>query len=215
MSINPQDRIHGACISEVVLELSNLAPSMSVRVDRGADRSSYLFECSDTNTKRTCRFGLYVKYSRKRLSPWSYSYEKEHQLQLENIATDMGEVFSVFINGEDGYACIDYRELREILDAHFDEVEWVRVQRKLRESYRISGTDGARERPLAQNAFPQKIIEYVSREILRTDSESRAEHAPELQVNTHKDSMLQTDIRLESGSNETLGIKGLFRRWLD
>lgn len=214
MSINPQDRIHGACISEIVLGLSTTLPSLRVSVTAGADRSSYLLDCLDTKTHLTCQLGVYVKYSRKRLSPWTYSYDQDHQSELKNIARTTGEAFSIFINGEDGYACIDYQELRELLDDHFDEVEWVRVQRRLRESYRISGTDGFRERPLAQAAFPQKIIDYVSGRLAREVTEPVTELAPELLMEQHNGPAQQSTTPSERESPTPFGVKAVLRRLL-
>ena len=214
MAINPQDRIHGACISEIVLGLSTAAPSVRVNVTAGADRSTYLFDCFEINTQRTCQFGLYVKYSRKRLSPWTYSYDQDHQQELKNIAKTTGDAFSVFINGEDGYACVDYQELRELLDDHFDEIEWVRVQRKLRESYRISGTDGARERPLAQAAFPQKIVDYVSGKLTGVVSESATELTPALVMEQNSSATQQPTPPSNIESPTPSGIKAVLRRLL-
>jgi hypothetical protein len=212
MAINPQDRIHGACISEVVLGLSLSIPELRLSVTTGADRSSYLFECVEANSQRTCQFGVYVKYSRKRLSPWSYSYDQDHQVELKNIASMCGEVFSIFINGEDGYACVDYEELRELLDDHFEEVEWVRVQRKLRESYRISGSDGLRDKPLAQNAFPQKIVDYVRRTLDQATTDTEIETVPDWLLKQQNSTEPIVSPSEAGQSQKSSSLRAIFRR---
>ena len=78
------------------------------------------------------------------------------------LKESQGEVFSVFINGDDGYTCVNFADLRRVLDDEFDEVEWVKISRKLNSSYRISGKDGAHEKAVPQSSFPKVISEYVS-----------------------------------------------------
>jgi hypothetical protein len=167
MSITPQDRIHGACIANTILEISKAFPSLKLAVRQGADRSSYSFELHDESSGKEFGFGFYVKYSRKRLSPWVYSYDRAHQIAIQQLAVENGEAFSVFVNGEDGYTCLDLQGLRDVLDEQFDDVEWIRISRKLRESYRVSGKNGSLERPVAQTSFPQVILDYVGDVLIR------------------------------------------------
>ena len=59
-----------------------------------------------------------------------------------------------------GIACLNFEQLKEILDDNHEEQEWVAISQKLNESYRVSGNDGKLERPLAANSFPQVIVDH-------------------------------------------------------
>jgi hypothetical protein len=47
-----------------------------------------------------------------------------------------------------------------VLDDNFEDIEGVRVFRKIRESYRINGRDGNLSRTLPRNSFPGNIIDW-------------------------------------------------------
>lgn len=165
MSIRVEDRIHGACIAEIVLHIGKAFPEIRISLTEGADRSSHRLLVLDQASNKTLSIGLYLKYSRSRRSPWDYSFDIEHQKEMAALFNSCGEVFTIFINDEDGYACLDHQELKTVLDEHFDEVEWVRVSRKINQSYRISGKDGAHERALPRNSFPGKIATHISKRL--------------------------------------------------
>ena len=76
------------------------------------------------------------------------------------------EVFTIFINGDDGFACLNYEGLKEILDDDFEAQEWVSVSRKHNENYRVDGNDGTRLKKLARNVYPGVIIEYFNKELM-------------------------------------------------
>lgn len=167
MTIIPEKKVHGAAIASIFEALGGELPELRFSLKRGVGRSSYVIDGLNPINGSTASSGIYIKVSNKRRSPWSYSYTLEHQKEVADLATKFCEVFSIFGAGDDGFACLDYRELKEILDENFKEVEWVRVSRKHRENYRVSGNDGAREQPLARNSFPGKIVEYFQTTLIR------------------------------------------------
>ena len=67
--------------------------------------------------------------------------------------------------GDDGIACIDFEQLKELLDSNHEQQEWVRVSRKLRQNYRITGNDGSMERPLARSSFPMNIVKFFKTQL--------------------------------------------------
>ena len=58
---------------------------------------------------------------------------------------------------------------KDVLDEHYEEQEWVRVSRKPKQSYRISGNDGKLEKPLPRNSFPKVITQFFE-ELLSGES---------------------------------------------
>ncbi|MDD3807317.1 MAG: hypothetical protein PHE86_04680, partial [Candidatus Marinimicrobia bacterium] len=69
--------------------------------------------------------GIYVKYSSKRLSPWRFSFKREHQDEILEMKNNFGEVFTIFVCNDDGIVCLDFNELKQILDYAHKENEWV------------------------------------------------------------------------------------------
>ena len=76
----------------------------------------------------------------------------------------------MLITDQEGVAVIDYPTLKQLLDDHFDETEWISVTRKLRANYRVSGKNGKLDRALPKNAFPKSIIDYIEQNLEKNKS---------------------------------------------
>ena len=87
---------------------------------------------------------------------------------MQALYVDHGQIFLIFVNGDDGIACVNYEQLKEILDEHYEEQEWVRVSRKPKQNYRISGNDGKLESRF-QETLPKVITEFFD-ELLSSES---------------------------------------------
>jgi len=105
--------------------------------------------------------GIYIKYSSKRMSPWRFSFQKEHQDEILEMKNKLGEVYTVFVCNDDGIACLSFDELKGVLDTHHDTVEWVSVARGPREKYEIRGHDGKLRLKIGNSDFPEKIFKAV------------------------------------------------------
>ena len=136
---------HGAALSKIAQDdtrtLINSFPT--------ASRCTYLINDS---------IGLYIKHSTKRLTPWGFSFTKQHQDELKFMADSLSKVFIAFICGPDGIACLSYGELKNVLDEIHEDCEWVRISRGPREKYAISGSDGRLRFKIAHNYFPGKLF---------------------------------------------------------
>ena len=73
---------------------------------------------------------------------------------LENI-------YLILICGRDGIACIEYEELKQILDEYYEDVEWVSASRLKREQYTIKGSNGKLNFKIADTDYPKKIFEKL------------------------------------------------------
>ena len=85
---------------------------------------------------------------------------KQHQNEIANLKNIHGEVFNVYVNGTDGFSCINFSELKRFLDEEHEEQEWIRIRRKRNEAYRVAGNDGRDEMALRMNNFPNAIVDY-------------------------------------------------------
>jgi hypothetical protein len=104
------------------------------------------------------RIGLYLKHSTNRLSPWVFTFKREHQQEVEEMKKELADVFVVLICGKDGMACLSYSELKLALNDEHGAAEWLKVARRIREKYAISGSDGKLKTKIGENEFPAKII---------------------------------------------------------
>lgn len=102
--------------------------------------------------------GLYIKYSTKRMTPWRFSFKREHQEEITEMRAKFGRVFLVLVCNDDGIVCLSYEELKKILDEHHDPVEWVSAKRHPREMYAVKGSNGALEFKIGANEFPHKLF---------------------------------------------------------
>lgn len=75
------------------------------------------------------------------------------------------QTFIVFVNDDDGVACLDFVGLKELLDDNFEDAEWVSVTRKLNESYRLAGKDGKLSGKSRRSSFPSTISAVASSEL--------------------------------------------------
>ena len=168
MSINEQHKYHGVASLYLWEALSEQLSEAHFHLGTGSSNSSYLLTGLVPRTLgkgRSAQAGLFIKYSRKVLTPWRYSFRLEHQDEIQELKNKYGQVFVAFVNGDDGIACVDFENLKIILDDHHEEQEWVSVSRKPRQNYRIAGNDGAHEKPLPMNSYPQVIVEYFREQL--------------------------------------------------
>lgn len=103
--------------------------------------------------------GLYIKYSTSRMSPWNFTFRKEHQDEIKNLYETKENVVIALVCGHDGIASLSYEELKQILDDDHLEAEAVRVHRPPRGKYHIKGTDGKMQKTIADSDFPSKIFD--------------------------------------------------------
>ncbi len=162
MTLTLEEKLRGAAILELIKAISSVNSNLFVNVSEREARGSYTVRLHKRGLfSKQATFGLFLKSSNKRRSPWQYSFTREHQIEVEDLKREMNQTFVLFLNGEDGVACIDYEQLKEILDDNFEDVEGVRVSRKIRESYRINGRDGSLSRTLPRNSFPDSILNWI------------------------------------------------------
>ncbi len=104
--------------------------------------------------------GLYIKYSSKRLSPWTFTFRKEHQDEILSLKKEYERVFICLVCHNDGVVCLDFSDLKFILD-HNHSDEWVRVSRRPGMKYSISGSDGKLKNKKGISEFPKIILDAV------------------------------------------------------
>lgn len=165
MSINSSEKYYGTVILRLIKSLGEKLPDANFSISTGDSKSSFSVKGNIPKTLGKGRYascGLFIKISNKRLSPWRYNFIKEHQDEILALKKLHGEVFICFICGDDGIASINFKQLKEVLDEHHEEQEWVSLSRKLKENYRLKGNDGAYDKALPRNSFPGNVVKYFN-----------------------------------------------------
>lgn len=150
MNVSELENHHGAVFARIIHQSTE---PFSFELYPTKSNSSYVF-----NNK----VGLYIKHSKKRMSPWTFSFAKQHQDEIREMKERLGYVFTVFVCGTDGIVGLNYDELKQILDENHKEVEWVRISRTRNTKYSVSGSDGALKLKVGKQDFTKKLFDRVS-----------------------------------------------------
>ena len=102
--------------------------------------------------------GIYIKYSSKRMSPWRFTFIKDHQEELDLLRSTVQKVFLLLVCNDDGIVCLNYVELKQLLDSQHDPIEWISATRHKREMYSVKGSDGELNFKIGQSEFPEKLF---------------------------------------------------------
>ncbi len=141
------ERYHGVVLARLIHGSSSL---ISIAPYPSKYNSSYIINRD---------IGLYIKHSKKRLSPWVFSFLRVHQDEILQMHSQLKATFIVFVCNNDGVVVLRFNELKTILDGKHENIEWVSIKRRPRQMYSISGSDGMLKFKIGENEFPSKIFE--------------------------------------------------------
>lgn len=144
--INDFEFFHGVVFARI---LHGTQRPLSVRPFQSVSNASYVVNDS---------IGIYIKYSSKRMTPWRFTFKKEHQEEIGLMKSSFRNVFLILVCNDDGVVCLSYLELKEILDNQHNPIEWVSATRHKREMYLVKGSNGELDFKISQNDFPEKIF---------------------------------------------------------
>ena len=140
---------HGIVLSRL---LHNTDRSIAITRFSNLDNASYVVNGE---------LGIYIKFSKKRMSPWSFTFTKNHQDEILKMSEKFKQIFVTLVCGNDGIACLSFKEFKQILDNQHEDIEWVSVSRGARKMYSVKGRDGALAFKLGNNEFPNKLFSDV------------------------------------------------------
>jgi len=104
------------------------------------------------------KIGLYIKYSQKRMSPWVFTFEKNHVGEIKEINDLLDNVFIALICNDDGICCLDWKEFCTIISIDSKNYpKWIKSSRKKNEKYSVYGVDGNLKHKIGNSDFPNKL----------------------------------------------------------
>jgi hypothetical protein len=139
---------HGAALARLV----HAKKPLSIRTFPNHGNASYVI-----NEK----VGLYLKYSSKRMPPWGFSFQKEHQEEIDELKDSFGYLILGLICADNGIVGLNYDELKVILDNAHEEIEWISVSRKIRGQYSVKGSDGSLLYKVAEGEYLRKVLDAI------------------------------------------------------
>lgn len=148
--INEFEFYHGAVLTRL---LHDFGSNIGLTVYSTPSNSSYVVGG---------RAGIYIKYSKKRMTPWRFTFKEEHQSEIKEMKKNLGEVFTILVCHNDGIVILSYEELKKLLDDTYERYEWVSLERNRGQEYRVNGKDGNLKYKIAKNEFPSKIVKYLA-----------------------------------------------------
>lgn len=104
------------------------------------------------------KYGLYIKYSQKRISPWVFTFDKVHIDEISEVYGLLKNVYIVLICHDDGICCLNWQEFNTVLSIQ-DNIypKWIKAIRKINEKYSVFGSDGNLQHKIGISDFPDKL----------------------------------------------------------
>ncbi len=150
--IHKYEFFHGAVLTRLIHDS-----------DIGLRINQYNYADNNASYVVNDKVGLYIKHSTNRLSPWTFTFHKEHQDEIQEMKRKLSDVFIVLVCNDDGVVCLSFEELKKALDDYHKTAEWVRVARRPRQKYGVTGSDGKLKTKIGENEFPKKLLKVAKR----------------------------------------------------
>lgn len=147
--IKEYEYLHGVVFTRLC---GNFGKEISVRPYREGGYSSFVLNG---------KVGLYIKYSGKRLPTWRFTVAKPHQIEIQDMYTEFGEVFTALVCHLDGVALINHAELKDILDDDHEGTEWISVKRQRGQMYSVCASNGKLKYKISLSSCPDKVLDFL------------------------------------------------------
>lgn len=145
MAINEYEFFNGVVLNTIIRKGQNIS------IDSFPTSSNNAFNINNG------KVGIYIKYSKKVISPWRFTFFKEHQDEIKLMSDLCKNTFLILVCNKDGIVSLNYKTLKKILDEKHDDHEWISASRLKRESYEIKGTNGKLKFKINLRDFPRDI----------------------------------------------------------
>lgn len=128
--VKDYEKYHGIVFTRFVHNLGEIKISSNIN----NDNSSYVL-----NDK----IGLYLKLSKKRVTPWQFTFTCEHDSIINELLGGFQKGYVVLVCNNDGICCIKYTEyLQVITTIQQNQSKSISISRMKNEMYQVVGTDG-------------------------------------------------------------------------
>lgn len=143
--IGEKEIYHGVALARLVQDAGQ---AISIASWASVSRSAYVLNDS---------IALYLKYSTKRLSPWSFEFSSDHAHEIRDLSSLFRSLWLVLICGPVGVAAIEWDKASQVVSSRSDDSFSLGVNWRPNHKYRVSG---ARNKPLlvSDSTFPEALL---------------------------------------------------------
>lgn len=103
------------------------------------------------------KYLLYIKYSKARKGPWTFTFQPDHLLLLRNLQQHFESVLVAFVCGRDGILGIPLPDLRATMQLSSTVQESVIIRRRLKAMYSLSGSLGEAKRKFSRESLVEQF----------------------------------------------------------
>lgn len=100
------------------------------------------------------KVGVFIKHSTARMSPWRFTFNLDQAADLLDLEARLPQSFIVFVCGDDGIVTLDLASLHKVVSFEQTEHGWVRIERKPRSQYSVSGNRAELSNKIPKGAGP-------------------------------------------------------------
>ena len=139
--IKDNEKYHGV----VFARLTHINNEIKISSKINNDNNSYII-----NDK----IGIYVKYSKKRLTPWLFTFNKEQYSYVKKLILIAKNGYVVLVCNNDGICCVDFKQFLIVINKiDNDQTKSINITRYKNQMYEVSGTDGKINQKVADSMF--------------------------------------------------------------
>ena len=106
--------------------------------------------------------GLFIKYRTDRMSPWVFSFSEDNVIELLAMKDKLSRVFIALVCHYDGIVCLSFDEFDILINPSRNNGGWIRIERRSREKYAVTGSDGELPGKIGEIEFPSKMLMRAS-----------------------------------------------------
>jgi len=123
------EQFHGVVFSRIIHKFGVLKIASNIN----SDNSSYLIN-------DVCP--LYIKYSKKRLTPWQFTFNSEHYETIKKLEALSENGYVALVCGFDGVCCISFLEFFLLInEIEVGTTKSITISRFKNQKYKVNGTD--------------------------------------------------------------------------
>lgn len=75
------------------------------------------------------------------------------------MKSSFSKVFLILVCGDDGVVCLNFSELKQLIDSQHDPIEWISATRHKREMDSVKGSNRELDFKIGQSEFPNKLFD--------------------------------------------------------
>jgi hypothetical protein len=102
---------------------------------------------------------VFLKYTTKTRSPWTFTFGQDEVKQLNSLATSFRDIIIVLVCGGDGICAVPWCKASPLLG---NKAGWISAKRKFNEQYAVAGQAGQLRGKVSLSEWPIIIFEEIN-----------------------------------------------------